>query len=379
MRVGIFGGDLFWSNHPYEVFNFYQKIKTELGSASLILFKDDIRLNKTFSGREKFYFDKNIYAQCEDLITVKGWKDFCKLSEKFDLIYTSCKLFPKTRHVPNIREHLKCKVCAWDVPGIDILVDSQYFASQWIVKGQMWKEYLLNAPRTDKLVKENQIKIDTCPAFRRYVSKNLINPVMKKNEFLRKYNLDSEKKTLLIAPSNPGSHKSLFNENLRLINLVVDVFLKNDFQIILKTYPHDYIFYENQKIHSGVYKRKNFLDSSMPQYEFLKRSINSDITVVESQHHHEVILYSDFLYNMSGTSLSWETYYSECQSFSISSEKKNVYKNLSYLPGCYFPHDKFNISLENDEKVEYCINKLINNKDKSFDYKKTDLVKKYFY
>jgi len=375
MKVGIFGGDLFWSNHPYEVFNFYQKIKTELGHASLILFKDDIRLNKIFSGSEKFYFDKNIYTQCEDLIVVKNWQDFYRLSAKFDLIYTSCKLVPKTRQVSSIRKHLKCKVCVWDVPGVDILVDSQYFASKWIVKGQMWKEYLLNAPRTDKLVTEKQIKIDICPAFMRYVNKNLVNPTMSKNEFFKKYNLDFKKRTLLIAPSNPGSHKDSFNENLKLINLVGDLFLNNEFQIILKTYPHDYVFYENEKQYTGVYKRKNFLDKSMPQYKFLQDSIKSKIKVIESQHHHEAILYSDFLYNMSGSSLSWETYYSNCQSFSIGLEKQKFYNQLSYLPDFCFPDDIFNINFINDSFLKYNIINLMND---NFVKKDKKSKKRYF-
>ena len=376
MRVGIFGGDLFWSNHPYEVFNFYQKIKTELGNASLILFKDDIRLNKTFSGREKFYFDKNIYAQCEDLITVKDWKGFCKLSEKFDLIYTSCKLVPKTRQVPNIRKHLKCKVCVWDAPGVDILVDSQYFASQWIVKGQMWKEYLLNAPETDKLVKENQIKIDTCPAFRRYVSKNLINPVMKKNEFLRKYNLDSEKKTLLIAPSNPGSHREMFQKNIRIIDKVVSIFYDKDFQILIKTYPHDYLFYEPDSSYTGVYKRRNFLDDSKPQYEFLKEHLGSErVKILESQDHHESILYSDALYNMSGSSISWETFYSKCVSFSIGLSNQPFYKKLSYLPDAYFPDEEFNIDFDNIQELREKFNTLLSRSDQ---YKNSEFVKSFF-
>ena len=101
MRVGIFGGDLFWSNHPYEVFNFYQKVKTELGSASLILFKDDIRLNKTFSGREKFYFDKNKQKIFEIFSTEDTFNWF--ESRKVPLyIQDDNRVFPKSNNSQTI-------------------------------------------------------------------------------------------------------------------------------------------------------------------------------------------------------------------------------------------------------------------------------------
>ena len=58
-KVGVFGGDLFWSNLPYEALNYHEKIKSHSKKSNLILFANDIRLNKKFQGAEKFRFDPN--------------------------------------------------------------------------------------------------------------------------------------------------------------------------------------------------------------------------------------------------------------------------------------------------------------------------------
>ena len=47
-KIGVFGGDLFWSNLPYEALNYYEEIKKKNNhtNVDLILFSNDIRLNK---------------------------------------------------------------------------------------------------------------------------------------------------------------------------------------------------------------------------------------------------------------------------------------------------------------------------------------------
>jgi hypothetical protein len=365
VKLAIFGGDLFWSNLPYEALNYYYKVKKNNSNTKLIMFENDIRLNKVFSGNEKFFFKKDHYTGCKDLITIKNWDEFYNISNDFDLIYTSCKIAPKTRYPHNIKNNLKKNnICAWDTGGVDILVDSQFFANKWIVKGKIWKEYLINAPRSERKIKPEDVKVGSCPLYDRYVNKKLkINPIMSKNNFFKKYSISENEKVLLVTPSNPGSHQAMFNENLNLLSKVLSVFKNNNFSIVLKTYPHDYMFYENESRYSGVYKRKNFLNKLKTQYDYLMSLDvfkNNDVKLIESQDHHEAILYSDTMYNMSGSSISWETFYSDCKSFSIGYEKASFFKTLSYLPGCHFPDEYFNLNFENNTNLEYTLEKIIN-------------------
>jgi len=374
-KIGVFGGDLFWSNLPYEALSYFNKIKRQFKNVSLILFEKDIRINKKFSGEENFFFDKEHYLKCESLILVKNWQEFYRLTGEFDIIYASCKLAPKTRFPVDIMKNLKCEMRAWDIGGVDILVDSQFFASQWMVKGPVWKKYLLEAPRSK--MSPDKIKIDTCPLYERYFRQNIkIDPVAEREDFFKKYQLDKEKKTLLITPSNPGSHREMFQKNIRIIDKVVSIFYDKDFQILIKTYPHDYLFYEPDSSYTGVYKRRNFLDDSKPQYEFLKEHLGSErVKILESQDHHESILYSDALYNMSGSSISWETFYSKCVSFSIGLSNQPFYKKLSYLPDAYFPDEEFNIDFDNIQELREKFNTLLSRSDQ---YKNSEFVKSFF-
>ena len=370
-KVGVFGGDLFWTNLPYEVLNYYEKIKSHSEKSSLILFSNDIRLNKKFQGVEKFRFDPNLYKNCRDLIVVKDWAEFFSLSKDYDEIHTSCKISPKTRPPENILKNVSCDMVAWDTGGVDVLVDSQKSANKWRVKGQAWKDYLLKAPRSN--MSEEDIVLSECPLYERYYEKNILfGPLLSKKEFFQKYSLSSQAKSVVITPSNPGSHREMFSSNLKVLREVTKFFLEKGFNILIKTYPHDYLFYESESKYSGIYKRKNFLDGSKPQYEFLKDHLSDErIKILESQDHHESILYSEAVYNMSGSSISWETYFSKCISFSIGLKRQKFYKNLSYLPGAYFPDEEFNFDFESVEVFKEKFDDLINLSPKKID-KKTE-------
>ena len=120
----------------------------------------------------------------------------------------------------------------------------------------------------------------------------------------------------------------------------------------------------------------HFLDGSKPQYKFLREYLGSErVKILESQDHHESILYSDFLYNMSGSSISWETFYSKCTSFSIGLSGQPFYKNLSYLPNAQFPDEEFNLDFKNIEELKEKFDTLLSRSDH---YKRSEFVKSFF-
>ena len=95
-RIGIFLGDWFWSSVPYDGLVLYHYLKKTY-NVDLILFKDDIRLNKNdFTGTE-FYFDKSKFTECENLRVVDNWNSMNKLTEDYELIITTPILAPKVR------------------------------------------------------------------------------------------------------------------------------------------------------------------------------------------------------------------------------------------------------------------------------------------
>jgi len=325
-KIAVFGGDLFWTNLPYEALNYYEKLKNSHEHVDLILFAKDIRVRKVFNGDEKYYFDVEKYKNCPNLVTVKDWAEFYKISKDYKRIYCSCKISPKTRLPHGFQGNIKSEIVVWDIGGVDILVDS-HIANKWVVKGSVWKDYLLQSKRI-KCANIDDITVGSCPLYERYYLNDLPNGNrISKEEFFKKYDLKADKKTLLICPSNPGSHGNQFKKNLKSLENIIEIGDKLGFQFILKTYPHDYLFggSPGDKQYTAVYVRNNLFDNSKPQYEYLQNKFRN-LILVESQDHHESVLYSDVMFNMAGSSIAWETYYSVCVSFSIILENQ-VYFN----------------------------------------------------
>ena len=127
-RIGIFLGDWFWSSVPYDGLVLYHYLKKTY-NVDLILFKDDIRLNKNdFTGTE-FYFDKSKFTECENLRVVDNWNSMNKLTEDYELIITTPILAPKVREGYNKPLKSKCPVAVWDIGGVDILTGYQKHAN----------------------------------------------------------------------------------------------------------------------------------------------------------------------------------------------------------------------------------------------------------
>ena len=344
MKIGVFAGDLFWSSCPYECLNVFSDVSRQFDT-DYIMFERDIRLNKKWHGNEKFQFKTGKFTGCKKLRIISTWDDLYKISKEYKTILTRCKFSPKQRFPHSIRKDLKCPLSVWDVGGLDILVGHSLWADNFLVKGPEWKRYLEKVNSN----KDSKSAVSLCPQYDPYYRTDMAygNPILK-DDFFKKYNLDRHKNILLVAPSNPGSHTEMFNQNLDNLEKIVELSHQNNFQVLIKTYPHDYMFYESEGMYTGVYKRKY---GNMPQYEFLKNRI-PEVIIIESQDHYSAMKHSSKIFNMSGSSISWESFFTNGTSYSMNLKDKKYYKTVSYLPSdITFPDDVFNIDVSSCDQI----------------------------
>ena len=345
-RIGIFLGDWFWSSVPYDGLVLYHYLKKTY-NVDLILFKDDIRLNKKdFSGTE-FRFDSNKFTKCKDLKVVDNWGGINNLTKEYDLIITSPILAPKTRGGYTKLLQSKCPVAIWDIGAVDLLTGYQQHANYFFVKGQIWKDWLIE----DRGISAENIFVTGCPHYDYYLNDvgcSFANSLTS-DAFNKKYSLDKSKKKLLIAPSNPKSHTEQYDKNIKLLGNIIKVAKDYNYEVLVKTYPNDYVFYENDPQYSGIYHRKRY---SEPQYKNLKNKFN-DITIIQSQDHHTAVRDSDLIFNMAGSSIAWDTYFTKSKSFTHHFKNQPYYKTLSYLSDkIILPDQYINYHLEDAETLE---------------------------
>ncbi len=340
-KVAVFGGDIFWTSCPYEMLDVYKCLDKKV-QTDAILFASDIRLNKIFEGPEKYFFSVEKYRSIENLKIIDSWESFFVLSREYDFILCSSKIFPKTRMV-KIPNNVFSKMVFWDVGGADQLTDVVEMhrgirkTVNAMTKGPAWKAYIdkYNPENTGLVTSGGTPQYD--PYFYTYQG---YHNVLSRDDFRKKYNITSEK-IFLVAPTNPSSHREMTEKNIKNIDFLLnDIQKKNiDASVALKTYPNDYLFFEKDGA-AGVYKRKFYKDNSTPQHLFFEKKY-PEIKIIESQDHHSSLLNSDYLFNVGGSHISWETFFTGCESFSCSYEDQPFFGGVSYLPDFVKYPDKF--------------------------------------
>ena len=336
MKVGVFAGDLFWSSCPYEQLNIVHYLSQHC-EADLVMFEQDIRLNKRFTGEEKFRFDTDLFRNHPRLRVVKSWDDLVTASADYSALLTNCKIAPKTR-TPGMlgaKGALKCPIVALDVGGTDQLTDCPYAdiavskSPHWAQKvSEMWDipAVSLGCHQYDYYL------LDTMQYGRR----------LTRQEFAEKYSIDPSR-TLLIAPTNPNSHLDMYKIGMDSLDRVCKKFADAGYTLAVKTYPHDYVFHESETPLSGVYRRSSPHTGGVPQYEHLSRT--HGLKVIESQDHHAAVSWCGYLYNMSGSHIGWETHFTQCRSFSIGYKRQSFFglvtaRGRQYeVPDPYMTHD----------------------------------------
>lgn len=338
-KIAVFLGDFFWSSIPYDGVRLHQ-ILSQQTDTDFLLFDKDIRLTKKFTGKEKFFFDTSVFQNAKNLKTISSWDDLENATKDYRLVLTSTHIAPKTRYPsPKTIKNFYCPFAVWDIGGADILTNSK-FASAHFVKGPIWKKFL-----SENGAIEKNIFITGTPHYDPYFLGNFDES--EKDRFFKKYQIEGAKGFILVCPTNPSSHTEQFNQNMaeleKLIRLATDLKLR----VLLKTYPGDYLFFEDQFQYSGVYKRTS---GNQPQYEMLKSKF-PDLVVVESQDHFQAIMFCEALFNMSGSHIAWETQFSLAKSYSINYNNKKYYNSVSYLKNVTYPDEIYNTHLNSIEEI----------------------------
>lgn len=354
-KIAVFIGDYFWSSVPYDGLNLYHELNSEF-DVDLLMFKKDIRLNKKFLGNEKFFFDKSAFTQTKNLKTLDNWNNLITASKDYSLLLSSAHIAPKTRYPTNFRS-LQCKWGAWDVGGNDLLVhakpDNNIRKSSpdlFFLKGEMWKKWLYQIKNKAENSKDFAFSTG-CPHYDYYLEDAPLKfgKAMTKEEFVLKYKLDKNKNFILITPSNPSApkHNNQFRENEEALCILNSQACKNNTEILLKTYPHDYVFHEAQGMYSGIYHRK-FDD--IPQYECIAKNF-PNIKIIDSQDHFAAVKFCGKIFNIGGSSISWETYFTSSKAFSMNFSSKPYFNGYKYLPNVKVPDDSMNHEITNAQQV----------------------------
>lgn len=334
-KVAVLLGDFFWSSIPYDGIELLDRLKSQGIESDLLMFEKDIRLNKKFGDKERYRFSTDIFSKNDSLVVLKDWEDLYKCSKNYRLILSSVHIAPKTRYPHEIKRNLKCPVACWDIGGADILTNAPHFSTFYFVKGKIWKTWLGNLG-----INKDNIFVTGSPHYDPYaITKDI-------SLFEKKYQLENKRK-ILVCPSNPGSHKIQFNENIEILKRIVEASKEIDAKVMVKTYPNDYLFYDSDEKYTGVYRRTF---SDVPQYELI-RSMFPEIIILESQDHFEAISHCDSLFNMSGSHVSWETHFTKNQSYTSNHSDKPYYKSVNYLKGIVYPDDIYNKEIKSIQDV----------------------------
>jgi len=351
MRIGVFLSNIFWSSIPYDGLNLF-KYLSSFFEVDLLAFENDIRLNKEFNSNEKFFFDKGAFTNESRLRVLKDWNDFYTISSDYSIILTNPKISNKFELMDenifaNIKKKMSCPIGVWDIGGSDILTYPDQFADYYFTKGDIWASWLkrmLN--RTDGIFTTGS------PHYDHYLHTDKMNYsfVMSKIDFFKKYSIPPESICVLVAPSNTKSHIAQYDENLPKLEALCNIAEKSGekIKILVKTYPHDYVFYEKELKYSGVYHRKRY---SKPQYQVIKDYF-PNIEIIESQDHFSAMKFCDKLFNISGSHLAWETVFSDIVSFTSGFSNKEYYKSPKYFPDYVsYPDEIVNIEIDDIKQV----------------------------
>ena len=129
----------------------------------------------------------------------------------------------------------------------------------------------------------------------------------------------------MVLPSNPSTstHHQQLRQNMSCLQYLCDL---EDVQVLVKTYPNDYIFHEKAGWYTGIYKRPfpPWDGHHGTQYEYLKKKFPS-VTVIESQDHHDAMKYSDKIFNIAGSHVAWETLFTKSKSFTMNFSNKTYF------------------------------------------------------
>jgi hypothetical protein len=345
-KIALLIPDYFWSSIPYDGLMLYNYLAKTF-DIDLIMFKADIRLNKKKFPGQKFEFNRS-HFNVPNLVKIDNWANLVKISKNYKLIISTVHLAPKNRNPTeelkkSLKSALNCKTFIIDIGGSDVLVNIDK-ADYLCVKGEIWKDWIVKMGFPKK-----NVFVTGIPQYDFYLhSDKLEFKILSKKELYKKYKIQ-KKHILLVTPSNPSNHKKHFESNIDALKYLDLKAGEHDYQLVIKTYPHDYIFHEEELVYSGIIKK--CYSRHRPQYEVLQNMTKNAI-ILDSHDHFSAIKYARKLFNMSGSHVAWETYFTDCNAYSMNYEKQEYFGGAKYLPDYVkLPDEYININISHVDSI----------------------------
>ena len=284
IRLYINGGDF----KTPEIYFFYNVNNKKLFYRTLIFFFKKIKfLRKILVFMQSFYYPKDLFKLISQINP--------------DLVITSSLgTFSYDEYILRISKKLKIKTCAcilsWDnstTRGYPRAIPDKIFS--WT---EIMKKELVNFSDIDP----NIITVSGVPHFDNYYNKNKFN----KKDFLKKINLPTDKKIILIITKGPSTFQ--FNPNIcDLVSKAISTKKIDNAHIIVRIHPLFYQIDKNKEIEfqsaldvfNEIKKKYNCLTINYPN--ITSNNINFEMHFEEQHFLKNLILSSDLIINIYST------------------------------------------------------------------------------
>lgn len=280
----LYFGDVFWCTVPYNGLALYYELSKNHNVIPVFM-RNDIRIHKKWRGNERFYFDvsefgKIPYVETDDLLGTY-------ITTGAELCIMPCQMQFKENFARRNRamKDAGAKLCFWDCGGADSMwchtdeTGWSYFFS----KGSSWKKYMVDSTSIShfhsKQLNASETSIFSCGAldfdelFLESDAQVRI-PILSKEEFCNKYNLDQNRPIVAYIPANPRPDNNFkypsgitARDGLRDINRSLISLMERGYQICFKTHPGDYIATEILGEYYGLHPRAHLGGYKSPRYE----------------------------------------------------------------------------------------------------------------
>ena len=278
-KVFIFS-DLYLCTFPFVELPLYHELKNRSIYVKYVLQKNDIRMSIAGVSDE--------YNKL-DLIVINKINDVLKISSKGDLFILRFCYKGVGGQVADILRKNKRKILQYDVGGVDIRFrasPAQYLTSK---SESLRKQALRKFPKHYKSIfTTGTIHYDAA-------STTEVN----RDEFLKSYGLDVNKKLVILTPANPGEAwmtglKDLYNNIVSIVGKKCP-----DYQIAVKCHPLDYMS-GMPSVPGTIRKGQHYNDKQSWEELF------PNITVIKANEGYEAIKACDAVLNVR-SSIAMET------------------------------------------------------------------------
>lgn len=337
----------FFPKVPYLDYNIYYYLKENNINITFIIKKNDIRLKGTKNNKTLLEFNHHKYINIENLIKIENLDELTNITNKFDLfLCTNLAIDRLEISYEDFFKLIKTKKCILDVCGYDI-IKKGYFNTNvdyFLVKGNIFKEWLekLNIPSNHIYVTGSPL-FDYC--FPHKLKKNY--KTLNKASFCEKYDLDINKKTLLITTTNLKSVRNSMNHQNYLELEKFYKKNKNKYNYILLSYPLDYLFYETK----AKYRRSEN-KQECPDYQTMQNNFKN-LKIIKVNDNYNALKHSNIIFHLSAGALSVETIllFNNISTTMHFKDKDYYKKKIGYSKFVKFPDDIANIHLNNIDEL----------------------------